>query len=82
MRHNLLDDLAIVNHSIWTQSAIRFRKSILQPFKAPDCVLVLDVKGVNFGSDPLFAILIVDDVGPGGEEFADFDVVDGCDVQP
>lgn len=81
MRHNLLDDLAVVNHTPCSSRPVRFCERVLQPFNAPDGVFVLNVKRIALCSDPLLAVLLVDDVVAGHEEFADFDVVDGCDVQ-
>lgn len=81
MRHHLLHNLAIVNHAPAHGRAVHLGERALQAVQAPDGVLVLDVEGVALGADPLLAVLVVDDVGHGGEQLADLGVVEGGDVQ-
>lgn len=65
VRKDLLDDLAVVNAAILRDVGIRcLCQRLLKPLETPDCILILDVKGICFRSDPFFAVLLVDDVAP------------------
>lgn len=81
MRHHLLHNLAIVNHPATHRRTVHLGERALQAVQAPDGVLVLDVERVALGADPLLAVLVVDDVGHGGQQLADLGVVERGDVQ-
>lgn len=65
VRKDLLDDLAVVNAAIFRDVGIRcLCQGLLKPFETPDCIFILDVKGICFRSNPFFAVLLVDDAAP------------------
>lgn len=67
MRDDLLGDLGVVNTAIFRNTGfVCIGQRLLKTFKTPDCVFILDVEVVRLCSDPLLAILFVDDVAPVG----------------
>lgn len=69
MGHDLLDDLGVVGDASRRRvRLIRLSQGLLQSLDAPDGLLVLDVERIALASDPLLAVLLVDDVGHVGQE--------------
>ncbi|KAI6775865.1 hypothetical protein HG530_002623 [Fusarium avenaceum] len=65
VRDDLLDDLAVVNAAILRDIGdTRLCQGLLETLETPDGIFILDMKGIGLCSDPLLAVLLVDDIAP------------------